>query len=222
MDARRHAHLLRRMASAPVEQLHTFYVPAVVERFDLAWKFFIEGVTTYEEAASCEKALRESSTRMYQSVRSFLDKRPPPWWVSRGDLLGDLKLRLGARVALGRDERRPPEPPSGISTSQVPPDDPAPFDITAQDLETKEGRRRAVDAFLAHGSSASPYSLRRNHIWRAAGYDDGRSFEYWQEMSPRATKTCDKNIRRILAMSVPDFLDLLRRKRLIENGDARR
>ena len=98
MDARRHAHLLRRMASAPVEQLHTFYVPAVVEKFDLAWKFYIGSVTTYEEAASCEKTLRESSASMYQWFCSFLDRRPPPL-VSPGDLLGDLKLRLGARVA---------------------------------------------------------------------------------------------------------------------------
>jgi len=34
---------------------------------------------------------------------------------------------------------------------------------------------------------------------------------------PKETRACDENIRRILAMSVIDFLDLLRRKQLIKD-----
>ena len=92
MDTRRQANLLRRMASTPDEQLHTLFVPAAVERFDLPWKLFIEGVTTYEEAAFFEETLRKSSARVYQWFRGFLDKRSPR--ASRGDLLGDLRVRL--------------------------------------------------------------------------------------------------------------------------------
>jgi hypothetical protein len=86
------------------------------------------------------------------------------------------------------------------------------YDFAEQDLGNSEGRQRAVTAFLACCNSAASVKIQKQHIWRAARYTTPRSFQYWKEMKgpPKETPTCDRVLRRILAMSTPDFLDLLR------------
>lgn len=88
------------------------------------------------------------------------------------------------------------------------------FDIAAQDLETKEGRREAVDAFLAYANRSQRHTVKQHHIWKAMGYTTARPFQYWLEMKgpPKETVACDQNARRVLAMATSYFLDLLRRK----------
>lgn len=98
LDARRQANMLKRFNSAPDEELHKFYVQAVIERFDLAAAFAVLAVTDYQAAAECEQGLRTSSERTHDWFRSFLAPRTFRW-VSKGDLLADLKMRLAERVA---------------------------------------------------------------------------------------------------------------------------
>ena len=184
-----------------------------LERTDGAW--------VERDGVRCQLEPVRGSSGMWPTADSAL---------SDGSVLG---VRVAALDALVAETSRPApvaQSASGLvgaeqsKTSQVPPDELAPFDITAQDLETKKGRVRAVDAFLAHANNAQPHILLRTHIWKAAGYKFARSFEYWQQMAPtpKATRACDENVRRILAMSVTDFLDLLRRQQLIEDRDASR
>ena len=137
--------------------------------------------------------------------------------VVRTAALDDLK----ARVSQSSSTDSPPDTRATdgrpIDTDASPGSTAAPFDIAEQDFDTKEGRRKAVNAFLEHCNSEQPHVLRRSHIWRAAGYTDPRTFQEWQAMTPRKTRACDKNIRRLLAMSATGFLDLLSRKGLIKD-----
>lgn len=91
------------------------------------------------------------------------------------------------------------------------------YDLAEQDFDTKAGRRRAVDALLAHCNSQQEHKVMRSHIWRAAGYSVPKSFEDWQAMAPKASKACHTKIHRILAMSATAFLAELKRKHLIED-----
>ena len=109
------------------------------------------------------------------------------------------------------------EPASEIEPAHGPPDDPVPFDLAAQDLQISGGRKKAVEAFLADCNRTSQERILKKHIWQAMGYKNPRPFQYWLAMKgpPKETPTCAQNARHILGMSVTDFLDLLRRKRLI-------
>jgi hypothetical protein len=89
-----------------------------------------------------------------------------------------------------------------------------PFNFTNQDLETREGRKMAIDAFL---EACKPAVIRRSHIWRAFGHTTARTFQNWQAMDDKATAEVDRNIRRVLAMPVPDFLAQLRRQRFLDD-----
>ena len=93
------------------------------------------------------------------------------------------------------------------------------FDLAAQDLETNEGRKAAVEAFLSACNRVSQQRILKKHISQAMGHGTVRSFQYWLEMKgpPKETLACDQNVRRVLAMSIPDFLALLRRKRHIKD-----
>jgi len=106
-------------------------------------------------------------------------------------------------------------PSSETKTSQVPPDNPVPFDLTEQDLETEGGRKKAVTSFLSACNRVSQKRIFKKHIWQAMGHKSSRSFQYWQAMSPKAGEECPTNVRRILAMAIPEFLDLLCRKERI-------
>ena len=113
------------------------------------------------------------------------------------------------------------EPLSVRSVDAVAPTDPTPvpFDLAAQDLETNEGRKAAVEAFLSACNRVSQQRILKKHISQAMGHGTVRSFQYWLEMKgpPKETLACDQNVRRVLAMSIPDFLALLRCKRYIKD-----
>ena len=102
--------------------------------------------------------------------------------VVRTAVLDDLKARVsqsstdsppGTRATLDATDGR------SVDAVASPGSTAAPFDIAEHDLDTKEGRRRAVDAFLEHCNSEQPHVLRRTHIWRAARYNQPRSLQDW-------------------------------------------
>ena len=41
-------------------------------------------------------------------------------------------------------------------------------------------------------------------------YKGPRQLEYWLKVDPKETRACDTNVRRILSMSAPDFVELLK------------
>ena len=171
---------------------------------------------------SVEDARREARSRFRGRVKYWigvaLQYRAPQEAHESGSGL------VGAKATRSPDSPVPAQaeavanaesaPSSEIGTFQVPPDDICPFDITAQDLGTREGRQEAVNAFLAYGNRTQPHTLRRHHIWKVMGYTTARQFQYWLEMKgpPKGSLACDQNARRVLAMSVSDFVDRLRRK----------
>ena len=86
------------------------------------------------------------------------------------------------------------------------------FHFAGQDLDTGQGRRRAIDAFLEECNRTQSYVIRRRHIWLAIGHTTARGFEDWQALRSKATGEVDRSIRRILTMPIPDFIDQLRRQ----------
>ena len=180
-----------------------------------------------------EKDLAGSTAVIRTARDGFRGHRRERSWIPAGALpddvvlvvrtaaLDDLKARVsqssstdsppGTRTTRDATDGRPAEAVAAPGSTA------APFDMVDHNLDTSEGRRKAVDAFLQHCNSEQPHVLRRSHIWRAIGYTAPRSFQDWQAMSPKATRAFDENIRRILALSATDFLDLLSRQGLIKD-----
>ena len=94
---------------------------------------------------------------------------------------------------------------------------PEAFEIAAQDLESKVGRRKAVDAFLASCTHTAQEPILQKHIWRSLHYKGPRTFQYWlKKQGPlKESRTIAERVPRILAMPIPKFLEQLRRKQLI-------
>jgi hypothetical protein len=53
-------------------------------------------------------------------------------------------------------------------------------------------------------------------IWRSAGYKKRCEFERWQSNSPKATKKAAENFMRILSMSPCEFVELLKKQKLLK------
>ncbi len=98
----------------------------------------------------------------------------------------------------------------------VPADTPH-FDLATHDLTSKEGRRAAVDAFLACCNRTTAEKIHQRHIWKAMKHRSPRQFQYWLalEPKPRGTIATGESVRRILKMTAPEFLDLLRHQKHI-------
>lgn len=130
----------------------------------------------------------------------------PRFPFTRKDITLAYKGRPSSRKAGSADDATSAKPVAGR------------FNLAEQALDSSAGRRCAIDAFLnACNHEGPPRKLLRSDIWKAAGYKDARSFEYWQGMKDRATRSSDENIRRILAMPATKFLALLRKKGLIDD-----
>ncbi len=123
-----------------------------------------------------------------------------------------LRNQLGGRVHYWKAEARKyrAEQEAYKSGSDDPAPTAVPYDFAGQDLETSEGRRRAIDAFLEECNRTQSCVILRTHIWKAIGHSHGRGFEHWQAMSGKATGAADLNIRRILMMPIPKFIAQLR------------
>jgi hypothetical protein len=76
-------------------------------------------------------------------------------------------------------------------------------------------RRAEVDAFILKCKQETSLNVTRGHIWRLAGHQAPRQFQFWQASDPKATAQDDHNFRRILAMTPQAFVDLLKKKGLI-------
>lgn len=73
---------------------------------------------------------------------------------------------VGRKVdAASAEPAQPSDAPSDVGTAQEEPSSFLPFDVNAQDLETKEGRRKAVDAFLLDCNRTSQQRILKKHIW---------------------------------------------------------
>jgi hypothetical protein len=86
-----------------------------------------------------------------------------------------------------------------------------PFDLSAADLTTKEGRQAALRAFLTACNEEAGERLGLSHIWHAMRHSGPRQLQYWTVGQPRSkvTKATDQNVRRILGMTPTDFRRLL-------------
>jgi hypothetical protein len=81
------------------------------------------------------------------------------------------------------------------------------------DLETPIGRKAAVEAFIARCNQEPNLKrkIRKKDVALALKHQSSRTLQYWQAMNPVAGATTDSDVRRILTMHPPEFLELLRR-----------
>ena len=85
-------------------------------------------------------------------------------------------------------------------------------------VDSRVDRPTRVDRFLKRcNHQARPgEEVTRTHIWRALGYTKSRQFEYWQEKNEKKeTKRSARLIEDVLAKTPSDFLNALRRQKLI-------
>ncbi len=80
-----------------------------------------------------------------------------------------------------------------------------------------ERRGELVTNFLIRCNQevAGDSRITKQHIWRAAGYKQGRQFYYWQAGSDKATAEDKRTFSRILAMPPSYFVALLRKKAIL-------
>jgi hypothetical protein len=69
--------------------------------------------------------------------------------------------------------------------------------------ECKDIRRKLVDDFIRNVAKQTGKTIIRKDIWRVAGHKQSRQFELWQSCSDRATKSDNRNFRRILEIEGP-------------------
>ena len=168
--------------------------------------FLVVRQTTLDELARSSHALLEA-------------KEPKPTTGEPTRVRSEVaKIHRGTPESLGRKvaaatTAKPIQLPDASSEVGTKPEDFVPFEIADQDLSTKEGRQRAVDAFLRNCNRETPQPIMRKHIWKALKHSSARQFQYWQAMAgpPKETQATNEGVRRILAMSAPDFLILLHR-----------
>jgi hypothetical protein len=73
--------------------------------------------------------------------------------------------------------------------------------------------RASVDAFIERVFDERGRRIRRNAIWRVAGYKDATEFERFQRDDERSTPTAKDNFNRVLGMKSERFLELLDNKK---------
>jgi hypothetical protein len=77
--------------------------------------------------------------------------------------------------------------------------------------------RARVDAFLFQCNQEPDLKVKliRTHIWRLAGHQTARQFQYWQAAGDKATDEDERSFGRILDMKTASFVALLKKKRII-------
>ena len=109
---------------------------------------------------------------------------------------------------------RPAVPPSERQEPVARTD--AVFDVARYDLETADGRRRAINDYLRLCTASAGETITQTHIWRWLGYKHARTFQYWlSAQEDRQIRTCDTRVRQVLQTPPATFIKQLRVKRLL-------
>ncbi len=86
--------------------------------------------------------------------------------------------------------------------------------VSATNAVVPKTKAEKVDEFLARVLSETGKRVNRTHIWKLAGHNTARQFEYWQESNAKKATAADEiNFARILEMAPAKFLDDLRKAR---------
>jgi len=100
---------------------------------------------------------------------------------------------------------------------------PQPAIVSSNAIGAEVSRREEVTEFLGRCNEVAPVRIIRKHIWRAVGHTTARQFQHWQAgqdclpgTTRGATAEDQRNFRRILAMNLADFIELLKKKNLIQ------
>ena len=126
----------------------------------------------------------------------------------------EFSSRQGATGDVPLVSERPAVPPSERQEPVARTD--AVFDVARYDLETADGRRRAINDYLRVCTTSAGETIRRTHIWRWLGYKHARTFQYWlSAQEDRQSRTCDTRVRQVLQTPPATFIKQLRVKRLL-------
>jgi hypothetical protein len=111
-----------------------------------------------------------------------------------------------------------PEPDRSDRRGVVPQDGAIPGAVAPVDTASAEdqNRRALVDSFIQRCLEETREHVTRAMIWRSAGYKKRCEFERWQSNSPKATKKAAENFMRILSMSPCEFVELLKKQKLLK------
>ena len=215
------AELLDGLQHASIDELRNRLVEFHVRRFDLICSFAIEMVIDDDSAAAFEDSLLTRHRDCVASFSKLLDSGPA-WLRGVGlDLL--LEARLAQRVAHWTAEalaaaRRS----SGAGSISTPTTDTV-FDVARYDLETADGRRRAINDYLRVCTASAGETITQTHIWRSLGHDSPRTFQYWlSAQEDRQSRTFDTAVRRVLQTPPDTFIEQLRPKGRLLSIDASR
>ena len=215
------AEMLDGVQHASIGEKRDRLVECHVRRFDLFCSFAIEMVIDDDFAAAFEDLLTEHRDHLVASFSKDLDSGPA-WLRGVGlDLL--LEARLAQRVAHWTAEalaaaRRS----SGAGSISTPTTDTV-FDVARYDLETADGRRRAINDYLRVCTASAGETITQTHIWRSLGHDSPRTFQYWlSAQEDRQSRTFDTAVRRVLQTPPDTFIEQLRPKGRLLSIDASR
>ena len=93
------------------------------------------------------------------------------------------------------------------------------FDMARHDLETADGRHRAIDDYLRACTASAGKTIRRTHIWRSLGHDSPRTFQYWQNLTEgRQSRKCNTAVLQVLQTPPATFIEQLRRLPAIDTS----
>ena len=126
---------------------------------------------------------------------------------SSSDARPDFKSESSVPTSAGSDPRAPVTAPPEIQTESTP------------RARSRSQRQSSVDAFLA-ACNAAPgqtfVAIIEKHIWLSVGHRKARQFQYWKCNHGRATAADNANFPRILGMEPPEFIELLKAKKIIK------
>ena len=90
------------------------------------------------------------------------------------------------------------------------------FELTAYDLSTAEGRRRAIADYVKACTQHAGQPVYQKHIWQFIRHKTSRTFQYWLANDlDKPSAACDEAVRRVLQMAPETFVEQLRARRLL-------
>ena len=90
------------------------------------------------------------------------------------------------------------------------------FELTAYDLSTAEGRRRAIADYVKACIQHADQPVHQKHIWQFLRHTDSRTFQYWLANDrDKQSATCDEAVRRVLQRAPETFVEQLRARHLL-------
>ena len=82
-----------------------------------------------------------------------------------------------------------------VAGAQFAPDDQPRTSIS---LDSPEGRKAAVDAYIQEVLDKTGLKITRKDIWEKVGYKDASEFERWQRCDKRASRTAHERFTAVL------------------------